>query len=151
MKTIPIAAATQVTRATCPYCGTGCGVLIESRGDQIVQVQGDPDHPANFGRLCTKGSTLHLTAAEAVTQQTRLLYPMRRAGAGTSNEASNKPRVLNGAVSRGRRSTFIGARPADSACCGSRSFSAFCRAVRAAASATSRTASRRRWFGAATT
>ena len=79
MKTIPIAAANQVTRATCPYCGTGCGVLIESRGDQIVQVQGDPDHPANFGRLCTKGSTLHLTAAEAVTKQTRLLHPMRRA------------------------------------------------------------------------
>ena len=79
MKTIPIASANQVTRATCPYCGTGCGVLIESRGDQIVQVQGDPDHPANFGRLCTKGSTLHLTAAEAVTNQTRLLQPMRRA------------------------------------------------------------------------
>ncbi|MDB5965232.1 MAG: nitrate reductase [Polaromonas sp.] len=67
------------TRSTCPYCGVGCGVVIESRGDQITGVRGDPDHPANFGRLCTKGSTLALTATASVTQQTRLLYPMRRA------------------------------------------------------------------------
>ena len=39
---------------------------------------GDPDHPANYGRLCTKGSTLHLTAAQPVTLQTRLLQPQRR-------------------------------------------------------------------------
>ncbi|ABE45193.1 assimilatory nitrate reductase (NADH) alpha subunit apoprotein [Polaromonas sp. JS666] len=66
------------TRSTCPYCGVGCGVIIESQGDQITGVRGDPDHPANFGRLCTKGSTLHLTATAPVTRQTRLLYPMRR-------------------------------------------------------------------------
>jgi assimilatory nitrate reductase catalytic subunit len=66
------------TRSTCPYCGTGCGVLIDSVAGQIVNVQGDPDHPANFGRLCTKGSTLHLTAAASVTQQSRLLQPMQR-------------------------------------------------------------------------
>lgn len=67
------------TRSTCPYCGVGCGVIIESDGAQITGVRGDPDHPANFGRLCTKGSTLHLTASAAVTLQTRLLQPMRRA------------------------------------------------------------------------
>ncbi|ABM36718.1 nitrate reductase [Polaromonas naphthalenivorans] len=66
------------TRSTCPYCGVGCGVIIESQGDDITGVRGDPDHPANFGRLCTKGSTLHLTASSVVTRQTRLLYPMRR-------------------------------------------------------------------------
>ena len=66
------------TRSTCPYCGVGCGVIIESQGEQITGVRGDPDHPANFGRLCTKGSTLALTASAAVTRQTRLLYPMRR-------------------------------------------------------------------------
>ena len=66
------------TRSTCPYCGVGCGVVIESQGGQITGVRGDPDHPANFGRLCTKGSTLHLTASPLVTQQTRLLRPMRR-------------------------------------------------------------------------
>ena len=51
------------TRSTCPYCGVGCGVIIESEGAQITGVRGDPEHPANFGRLCTKGSTLHLTAS----------------------------------------------------------------------------------------
>ncbi|MES2973437.1 MAG: molybdopterin-dependent oxidoreductase [Pseudomonadota bacterium] len=66
------------TRSTCPYCGVGCGVIIESSQGEITGVRGDPDHPANFGRLCSKGSTLHLTATHAVTRQTRLLQPMRR-------------------------------------------------------------------------
>ena len=67
------------TRSTCPYCGVGCGVIIEAQGAQITGVRGDPDHPANFGRLCSKGRTLHLTAQAAVTQQARLLQPQRRA------------------------------------------------------------------------
>src|ERR1700749_1444620 len=63
------------TRSTCPYCGVGCGVIVRSEGGAIVDVRGDPDHPANFGRLCTKGSTLHLTAAPHVNAQARLLRP----------------------------------------------------------------------------
>jgi assimilatory nitrate reductase catalytic subunit len=70
-------------KSTCPYCGVGCGVLIEtredSRGSEIVGVRGDPDHPANRGRLCSKGSTLHLTASREVQLQTRLLKPRLRA------------------------------------------------------------------------
>nr|MCU0942531.1 molybdopterin-dependent oxidoreductase [Hydrogenophaga sp.] len=66
------------TRSTCPYCGVGCGVVIQSEGDRIIGVRGDADHPANFGRLCSKGSTLHLTATPAVAAQARLLHPMRR-------------------------------------------------------------------------
>ena len=73
-----MAALIRETKSTCPYCGVGCGVIIESQKDQITGVRGDPDHPANFGRLCTKGSTLHLTASAAITRQTRLLQPMRR-------------------------------------------------------------------------
>lgn len=68
----------QETRSTCPYCGVGCGVIIESDGAQITGVRGDPEHPANFGRLCTKGATLHLTAAPAVLQGQRLLQPLQR-------------------------------------------------------------------------
>lgn len=70
------------TRSTCCYCGVGCGVIIEHDNSQITGLRGDPDHPANFGRLCSKGSTLHLTATAAVTRQTRLLAPMRRAKRG---------------------------------------------------------------------
>ncbi|MBX9794660.1 MAG: molybdopterin-dependent oxidoreductase, partial [Burkholderiaceae bacterium] len=73
---------TDETRSTCPYCGVGCGVIIESNGAQITGVRGDPEHPANFGRLCTKGSTLHLTAARPITLQTRLLQPQMRAERG---------------------------------------------------------------------
>lgn len=62
------------TRSVCCYCGTGCGVLIESDGARITGVRGDPDHPANFGRLCSKGATLHLTAGRAG----RLLHPELR-------------------------------------------------------------------------
>ncbi|MBA3058305.1 MAG: nitrate reductase [Gammaproteobacteria bacterium] len=66
------------TKSTCPYCGVGCGVIITSQGNEITGVRGDPQHPANFGRLCTKGSTLHLSASAAITQQSRLLHPMQR-------------------------------------------------------------------------
>lgn len=64
----------QVTASTCCYCGVGCGVLIEHDGERILDVQGDPAHPANFGRLCSKGSTLHLTG----DLDARALYPELR-------------------------------------------------------------------------
>jgi assimilatory nitrate reductase catalytic subunit len=78
---------TNETKSTCPYCGVGCGVIIESQGAEITGVRGDPDHPANFGRLCTKGSTLHLTASAPITRQTRLLQPMRREHRGEAPKA----------------------------------------------------------------
>jgi assimilatory nitrate reductase catalytic subunit len=79
--------APRETRSTCPYCGVGCGVIIESAGEQITGVRGDPAHPANLGRLCTKGSTLHLSASATVTRQTRLLQPMRRLERGAAPQA----------------------------------------------------------------
>lgn len=63
------------TRSTCPYCGVGCGVIIQSQGSQITGVRGDPDHPANAGRLCTKGQSLHLTATAPITLHARLREP----------------------------------------------------------------------------
>ena len=90
---IPI--APERTKATCPYCGTGCGVIIESTEGQITQVKGDPDHPANFGRLCTKGSTLHLTAQTSVTQQARLLSPQIRSQRGSEPRHSSWAEALD--------------------------------------------------------
>ncbi|MFH7041023.1 molybdopterin-dependent oxidoreductase [Paucibacter sp. JuS9] len=75
------------TRSTCPYCGVGCGVIIESDAGQITGVRGDPDHPANFGRLCSKGSTLHLTATPIVLQTKRLHHPQHRAARGDELQA----------------------------------------------------------------
>jgi len=70
---------TQSTRSTCPYCGVGCGVIIETQGQDIVSVKGDPSHPANKGLLCSKGSSLHLSAKLHGQDATRVHHPMMRA------------------------------------------------------------------------
>jgi assimilatory nitrate reductase catalytic subunit len=54
-------------RTTCPYCGVGCGLVVTADG----AVAGDPDHPANHGRLCSKGAAL----AETLGAAGRLLRP----------------------------------------------------------------------------
>ena len=58
-------------RTTCPYCGVGCGVLATPDGAGGAAISGDPDHPANFGRLCSKGSAL----GETISLEGRLLRP----------------------------------------------------------------------------
>lgn len=78
--------ATTLTRSTCCYCGVGCGVLIESDGTRVINVTGDPQHPANLGKLCTKGSTLHLSAK---TLDQRILYPELRSTRQTERQRSN--------------------------------------------------------------
>ncbi|MCC3307434.1 molybdopterin-dependent oxidoreductase [Psychrobacter sanguinis] len=62
----------RTVRTTCPYCGVGCGVLatIDNMTGQ-VSVKGDPEHPANFGKLCSKGSNL----AETLGTERRLTQP----------------------------------------------------------------------------
>ena len=60
-----------VTRTTCPYCGVGCGVLAKREAGGTVTIKGDPDHPANFGKLCSKGMTL----GETFGLEQRLLRP----------------------------------------------------------------------------
>ncbi|MEM6972713.1 MAG: molybdopterin-dependent oxidoreductase [Pseudomonadota bacterium] len=55
----------------CPYCGVGCGVLATPDGFGGAAIKGDPDHPANFGRLCSKGSAL----GETIDLEGRLLEP----------------------------------------------------------------------------
>ena len=58
-------------RTTCPYCGVGCGVLANIDEAGVVSVTGDPDHPANFGKLCSKGSAL----AQTLGTERRLTQP----------------------------------------------------------------------------
>lgn len=58
-------------RTSCPYCGVGCGVLAQTDGKQLIAVQGDPDHPANRGQLCVKGTALPETQVDEV----RLHHP----------------------------------------------------------------------------
>lgn len=58
-------------RSTCAYCGVGCGVLLRPDGDGGLTVRGDPDHPANHGRLCSKG----LALGETLDRSNRLQVP----------------------------------------------------------------------------
>ena len=66
-------------RTTCAYCGVGCGIVATPTGAREVTIKGDPDHPANAGRLCSKGTHI----GETVGLEGRLLHPMigkRRVG-----------------------------------------------------------------------
>ncbi|MFG1417664.1 bifunctional nitrate reductase/sulfite reductase flavoprotein subunit alpha [Xanthobacter sp. V0B-10] len=49
--------AAEQVRSVCPYCGVGCGIVLDVRDGKVVKVSGDKAHPVNAGRLCTKGST----------------------------------------------------------------------------------------------
>ena len=63
--------AQTAVRSTCPYCGVGCGVLATASGASAATIAGDPEHPANQGRLCSKGSAL----GETLDLEDRLLQP----------------------------------------------------------------------------
>jgi sulfite reductase (NADPH) flavoprotein alpha-component len=60
--TLPTPLNTTSVRTVCSYCGVGCGIVLDVAADQdgtarVVKASGDKAHPANSGRLCTKGST----------------------------------------------------------------------------------------------
>ena len=59
---------TKTVASVCPYCGVGCGMLLETDGQKVFKVSGDKKHPTNFGRLCTKGSS----SALALTNSGRM-------------------------------------------------------------------------------
>jgi len=73
---MPISAITpskSETSTTCPYCGVGCGVLVEYDNGSAL-VRGNPKHPSNLGRLCSKGAAL----GETLSLDGRLLQPQLR-------------------------------------------------------------------------
>jgi len=55
----------------CPYCGVGCGLLVQVRDGQVTKVKGDPAHPANLGDICAKA--VHLPPV--LRTPDRLLHP----------------------------------------------------------------------------
>jgi assimilatory nitrate reductase catalytic subunit len=60
-----------VIRTTCAYCGVGCGIVAEPGADRSVTIKGDLAHPANLGKLCSKGTHL----SETVGLEGRLFHP----------------------------------------------------------------------------
>jgi formate dehydrogenase alpha subunit len=69
--------------SVCPYCGVGCGVLLESDGRRLSAVKPMPEHPVSRGMLCVKGATL----AQFVNHAERLTQPLMR----KSKDAPLKP------------------------------------------------------------
>ncbi len=63
------------TTSICPYCAVGCGMLVGVENGQVVNIEGDPEHPINRGALCSKGSTL----SQLVTSPQRIRKPAYRA------------------------------------------------------------------------
>ena len=72
------------TRTTCPYCGVGCGLIVQMDGSGGAATAGDPTHPANLGRTCSKGAAL----GETLDLRARLLHPMQRQANGPLARAS---------------------------------------------------------------
>jgi formate dehydrogenase major subunit len=64
-----------VTMTICPYCAVGCGMLVYSRDNKVISIEGDPDHPINQGNLCSKGASL----MQMADNPTRVIKPMYRA------------------------------------------------------------------------
>ena len=76
------------TSTICCYCSGGCGTLVSVRDGQLINVEGDPDHPINRGGLCSKGSSQFAVnsiyddkTGKRIINPNRLIKPkVRRAG-----------------------------------------------------------------------
>ena len=72
-------------KTTCAYCGVGCGIIATKTGERTADIKGDPDHPANFGKLCSKGTHL----GETISLEGRLLSPQIALKQASWDEALN--------------------------------------------------------------
>lgn len=68
---------TKEVTTICPYCGVGCGMIAAVRDGEIVNIEGDPDHPINEGALCSKGSSVANLRQFTDKYRRRTLNPQR--------------------------------------------------------------------------
>ena len=68
--------ATEWTRTTCPYCGTGCEMDVGTKDNHLISIKPALDAPVNKGHLCVKGRY----AFEFVTAKDRITDPLIRKG-----------------------------------------------------------------------
>jgi formate dehydrogenase major subunit len=85
---VPALATTEPLRITrakesttiCPYCAVGCGILVMSANNKVVNTEGNPDHPINQGTLCSKGTALiQISSVDGKVNPDRITEPMYRA------------------------------------------------------------------------
>ncbi len=56
---IPLTKRIGETPSICAYCAGGCGILVAAEGDNLISIEGYPDHPINQGALCSKAQALY--------------------------------------------------------------------------------------------
>ena len=86
-------------RSVCPYCGVGCGIVMTVESGRVVKVSGDKLHPANAGRLCTKGST----CAQPLSDPGRMQHAYLRENRDHEPVQSNMDAAIAAAGSRLRQ------------------------------------------------
>ena len=101
----------------CCYCAGGCGSLCSSRNGELINLEGDPEHPINEGGLCPKGATMFQLrnivdpeTREVIKNPDRITRPMvRRPGASEWEDISWDDAVAEIArhVKDTRDATFI--------------------------------------------
>ncbi|WP_170228972.1 molybdopterin-dependent oxidoreductase [Polyangium fumosum] len=89
---------TEQRKTVCPYCGVGCGLLATTDGKRILKLVGDPEHPANLGRLCLKGAL----AAQALAAPSRLGRALLRGADGALVPISREEAVREISTRLGR-------------------------------------------------
>jgi formate dehydrogenase major subunit len=99
----------KISTTICPFCGVGCGQIVEVRDGKIVGIEGDPDHPVNEGSLCSKGAALY-----QVHHNERRLRKIRyhKPGASTWQELSwdQAIKMIAERVKKSRDETWVGQR-----------------------------------------
>ena len=104
------------TTNICCYCSGGCGTICSTRNGELINLEGDPDHPVNLGGLCPKGAAMwglrNIVTKDRRAQlhPDRVLYPMvRRPGSKTWERLSWDQAALEIArhVKKTRDATFV--------------------------------------------
>lgn len=86
MKKLRIRGA-DATPSVCPYCSVGCATIVHSKGEEIVNIEGDPRSPHSEGTLCPKGAAIYQLHRNP-NRATRVLY--RKPGAAEWEEVSSE-------------------------------------------------------------
>ncbi len=99
----------KISTTICPFCGVGCGQIVEVREGKIVGIEGDPDHPINEGSVCSKGAALY-----QVHHNERRLRKIRyrKPGGSTWEELSwdQAVKMIADRVKKTRDGTWVGQR-----------------------------------------
>jgi formate dehydrogenase major subunit len=77
---IPLHKQIGETTTICCYCSVGCGAVAAVENGELVNIEGDPDHPINQGSLCPKGQAIaQIHQVDGKINKQRLTKPLYRA------------------------------------------------------------------------